>query len=77
MAVAAFAYEIENDPIMSDDEFDELASTINPSRPTGNPSLDQFFYRHFNPYTGMWIRLHPDLDGLRRIWHKYYRNQAT
>ncbi|MFC3214644.1 hypothetical protein [Novosphingobium panipatense] len=45
----AFAYEIEDDPIASDEAFDALAKTINPTATTGHPQLDAFFATEFSP----------------------------
>lgn len=72
VSVAAFAYEIENDPIMSDAEFDKLAGQINPDVSTGNDDLDHFFWTFFAPDTGMWVRNHPEIDGLRRIYLDHF-----
>ena len=34
LSIAAYAYEYKSDPIMSDDEFDQLALKINPEEKT-------------------------------------------
>lgn len=68
VAVAAYAYEVESDSIMSDGEFDALARTIDPEIETGNRDLDHFFWTFFEPHTGSWVREHPEIDGLRRIY---------
>lgn len=86
ISVAAYAYEIMNQPIMSDAEFDALALQINPLintvyLPASNDQLvkrillDQFFRTHYTPHSGMWVRLHPDLDGLANYYHKIYGNK--
>lgn len=72
VSVAAYAYEMLNVSIMSDEAFDNLAAEINPGRSTGHPGLDTFFRKHFNPYTGMWIRQHPDLPGLQRVYDRHW-----
>jgi len=72
VAVAAYAYEFENDPIMSDAEFDKLAESIDTETATGNPDLDHFFWTFFSPITGMWVREHPEIDGLRRIYQTIF-----
>lgn len=66
VAVAAFAYEVENDPIISDAEFDRLAASIRPTVLTGNTRLDWFFLTQFDPSTGQWVHRHPDKPGLAR-----------
>lgn len=67
LAVAAYAYEVLNETIMPDAEFDALAMKIEPSLATGNETLDRFFMEHFDPFTGIWVHKHPDQAGLRRI----------
>ena len=62
LSLAAYAYEYKDDPIMSDDEFDSLAKKINVDKSTGNRKLDNFFKKHFETDTGMWIRKHPELS---------------
>lgn len=67
LAVAAYAYEVEDSPIMSDAEFDRLARSIRPTMTTGSARLDWFFLTQFDPSTGVWVHKHPDKAGLRRI----------
>lgn len=73
LAVAAYAYEFEDASIMSDAEFDRLSLEVDPSVPTGNDALDMFFKGQFDPSTGQWIHRHPDLQGIRRIYHKHFK----
>lgn len=73
LSIAAYAYEYDNNSIMSDAEFDALSRKIRPSVKTGNPRLDIFFKNHFMPDTGMWIQKHPDLEGVKRTYEKYYK----
>ena len=68
VAVAAYAYEVENDPIVSDAEFDAMCARVRPTVPTGRFILDAFFQREFKPHTGQWVHSHPDIAGLRRIY---------
>lgn len=70
LSVAAYAYEFEDDPIMSDAEFDNLAKEIDVRVETGNEELDQFFRKHFESYTGSWVHDHPDISGLQRIYNR-------
>lgn len=70
LSVAAYAYEFENNPIMSDDLFDWFAGRISRRLGTCHPVLDEFFVVHFSPMTGMWIHHHPELDGIRRIYRQ-------
>ena len=74
LSVAAYAYEFEDDAIMSDHEFDELSLQINPEEKTGNKKMDDFFKNHFSAHTGMWIRKHPEIKQLSVLYKKYYKN---
>ena len=67
VAAAAYAYEVDSDPVMSDAEYDALAASIDVSIKTGNEKLDKFFEKHFAAHTGQWIHKHPDLNGVRRV----------
>lgn len=71
VSVAAYAYEIMDDPIMSDAKFDRLALSINLKRKTGNKEMDRWFKHNFNPYTGQWIVKHPNRKGLKRIYKMF------
>ena len=73
LSIAAYAYEYEDDPIMSDAEFDDLAKSINIEEKTGNRKLDNFFKKHFQPDTGMWIHQHPEKQKLKNIYMEYFK----
>ena len=73
LSVAAYAYEYENTQIMSDSEFDQLSCMINPNEKTGNRKLDNFFRKHFDPSTGMWIRKHPERRKIAWLYERYYK----
>lgn len=73
VSVAAYAYEILDEPIMSDGEFDALCLKIDPYEPTGNALMDEFFMMDFDPSTGSWIHRHPDLEGIEAIHDRYYK----
>ena len=73
LSVAAYAYEYENTSVMSDAEFDALSNLIDVKVKTGNKKLDSFFKKEFTPCTGMWIRKHPELDKLRKLYNKLYK----
>ena len=77
LSVAAYAYEFKDAPIMSDDEFDSLAKSINPNEKTGNRKLDNFFKNHFETDTGMWIHKHPERNKLEHIYKTYYRGEKN
>lgn len=67
VALAAYAYEIADAPIMSDADFDALARSINPATSTGNDTLDRFFREQFSPHTGQWVHKHPGISRLAEI----------
>lgn len=67
LAVAAYAYEVLNEPLCSDADFDGSCREIDLNQDTGNAALDAWWRASFDPSTGMWIHIHPDLPGLARI----------
>lgn len=73
LAVAAYAYEICSEPIMSDSEFDSLCLRVNLSADTGNNKMDAWFRDNFNPSTGQWIHKHPELTGIIYLWKTFYK----
>lgn len=73
LSVYAYAYEYHARSLVPDAVYDILARCIQPSVATGAPVLDQFFQQHYSPDTGMWIRQHPDLAGVSRLYHRYYQ----
>lgn len=77
LSVAAYAYEFMSRPIMSDAAFDRLALSINPLMFTGRTDLDMFFMTEFKPYTGIWIRKHPELLRVAQVYVKWYAGAAS
>lgn len=73
LSVAAYAYEMCDDSIISDAEFDRKCLEIDPSIETGNKKLDKFFKEEFDPSTGQWIHKHPELNGIVRIYKNFYK----
>ena len=71
VAIATYAYEIADNPIMSDSQWDWLAQSIQPRMATGHPLLDEFFIVRFSPMTGMWIHDHPQLDLLEQNYRRF------
>ena len=65
LCVAAYAYEIDQHPILTDAQFDALAMSSNRNIRTGR--FDLWWRQTFQPYTGSWIHSHPDLEGVRRL----------
>ena len=73
LSVAAYAYEYKNESIMSDAEFDKLCLQINKTVDTGHKVCDNYFKQHFDPSTGQWIRKHPELDKIAKLYERYYK----
>lgn len=71
VAVAAYAYEIKNNPIWTDEKFDRECLQINLKQRTGDRRMDKWFKKNFDPSTGMWVHDHPDRKGLLRIYRMF------
>lgn len=65
VSVLAYAYEIDDAPLATDDAYDHWARSIRPEISTGRPDLDDFFRTEFTPHTGQWVRRHPEIRKLR------------
>ena len=74
LSVAAYAYEVKNDSIMSDADFDEQCKLVDVLKSTGNKKIDNFFRNHFDASTGQWIHKHPEIDKISELYRKYYSN---
>lgn len=72
VALWAYAYEVKNDPIATDHQFDMECRRINLSIDTPRPDLDKWFKENFNPSTGMWIHEHPDLKRIEELYNAYH-----
>lgn len=68
LSVYAFAYEIKHESMVSDYEYDLLASKIDVNVSTNNKILDEFFRECYTPDSGMWITKHPELDKVNRLY---------
>ena len=73
LSVAAYAYEMCDESIMSDSDFDQKCLLVDPSIETGNKKMDKFFKEEFNPSTGQWIHKHPELSGIIAIYKNFYK----
>ena len=73
LSVAAYAYEVHSDSIMSDGDYDKLALQIDKSVSTDNEVMDAFFKKEFEPDTGQWIHKHPNLAVIERIYKKVWK----
>ena len=74
LSVAAYAYEVHNDSVMSDGEFDKECLLVDLSVSTGNRKLDNFFKKNFDPSTGSWIHKHPEKNKLEWTYQRVYKN---
>jgi hypothetical protein len=75
VALWAYAYEVQSDPLVDDATFDREAALIDPTIATGNRRLDTFFYQKFAPHTGQWIWQHPELNKVAALYRRR-REQA-
>lgn len=75
VAVWAYAYEVMDEPVVSDATYDETAKLVDLSIDTDRPDLDKWFRENFHPDTGMWIRSHPELAGIERLYHEHYASK--
>lgn len=73
ISVLAYAYEYEDNSIVDDTTYDVLAKMINLKETTSDPEMDAWFRDYYLDYTGQWIRNHPNLDGIKRIYNNVYR----
>lgn len=66
----AYAYEVEDNPLVDDGTFDKVCREIDVKIDTNKPEIDAWFRKEFDPCTGSWIRSHPDYDGIRLLYHR-------
>lgn len=59
VALFAYAYEIKNDSIITDTQYDKEARELDYTTSTDDGVLDNFFRTQYSPDTGMWIYNHP------------------
>lgn len=76
LSVYAYSYEFKDVSLISDGEYDKLSYLVDTSIETGNPLLDNFFQKEFVPYSGSWVRKHPELDKLGVLWFMYHEGYA-
>lgn len=75
VAVWAYAYELENDSLVSDHVFDQECLKVDLKLSTSykgrdNRAIDKWFRENFDPCTGSWVQRHPDIKGLKRIYEQ-------
>lgn len=69
----AYAYEVKDNPLVTDEVFDEQCQLVDISVNTDNPTLDEWFKKEFKPYTGQWIHTHPEIDKLNLLYNRVSR----
>ena len=77
IAVYAYAYEVHNQSIVPDCEYDEISKKVEEDIKvaTLRPDLDKFYQENFSADTGMWVHKHPELSKIRWIYSRYYANK--
>lgn len=75
--LGAYAYQMLDKPIMSDAEWDDLASQVVINESTSNSSLDKWFKQHFQPYTAQWIYTYPELDKLQKLYNRLFLGDSA
>jgi hypothetical protein len=73
ISVWAYAYEIQDNPVVPDVLFDVECYQVNLSINTDRIDLDCWFNAYFQPHTGVWIRSHPELDKIKQLYERFYR----
>lgn len=73
LAVWAYAYEVYNDSLVSDDEFDRECMLVDVRIDTSRPDLDEWFRQNFQAHTGQWIHKHPELAQIEALYHEKYK----
>lgn len=76
LTVWAYAYEIANTSLVSDDEFDRECMAVDVRIDTGRPELDEWWRGHFQAHTGQWIHGHPELARVAELFNNEYRKAA-
>lgn len=74
VAVWAYAYEVLNYSLVSDDRFDSECKLVNPAVTTGHKKLDSFFAKDFADYTGQWVHKHPEKRKLDVLARRYVQH---
>lgn len=74
ICVWAFAYQFLNQPLVPDSVFDVECMMVDLNINTSRPDMDSWFRKNFQPYTGIWIYSHPELDKIADLYRKYYIN---
>ena len=70
LSLWAYAYDFESDSMVSDGEFDDECKKVRLEVDTNRPDLDKWWRDNFSPSTGQWIRKHPELDGIKKLYKR-------
>lgn len=73
LCVWAYAYEIDGESLVADHVFDREALAVDLRLATSRPEMDDWFRKNFDPSTGMWIRNHPDLTGIEKLYRTTFK----
>ena len=74
LSLFAYAYEYQSNSLISDEEYDILSKKVDLEVKTGYRKMDNFFKKHFNPDSGMWIRKHPERHKLHWLYERVRRH---
>ena len=77
VAVAAYAYVVEDDQIMTEADFDELSMSISPQMDTGNPLIDAFFADEFSTADATWVLRHPEYERVSHIYNRVWAGRMA
>ena len=77
LALWAYAYEIRDHSLVSDQEFDTEARLVDLSVDTDRPDLDVWYRENFAPYTGSWIHKHPELSRIEKTYARMLRSESV
>lgn len=72
LSVAAWAYEVHDVSIMTDEQYDRLCLEVDTKLTTGNRRMDKFFRDHFDPSTGQWVHKHPEKGWLEGTYQRFW-----
>jgi len=75
VSVWAYAYELLDRSLVSDETFDRECKLVDPSISTGHEVLDVFFREQFADYTGQWVHRHPEKHKLAALARSYIHKQ--
>lgn len=80
LSVAAWAYEYadpdrEIESFLDDHTFDRECYFVDLSISTSRPDLDEWFRANFQPFTGSWVKGHPEKHKLEAMYFRSYRGK--